>query len=1540
VAEKTVKLKVMLEAAGIKPTTKQLKELNKQLTKTKAEVKGVGTGSNKLKRNLEGVSQRAGSTGKDFSRMQQGMGGLVQIYATVAANVFALSSAFLVLRRAADLSSMTKSAEDFSNRFGVSVTRITKQMQEASGGALSFAEALPTINKAISAGIGVEQMEQLTIAATKASQTFGGSATEALNRFISAAQRGRVEIIQTLGIVIKTEQAYKDYAASIGKTALELTALDRQQAILNATIKESQSIFDQVNIDPNPFQQFLTTIIDLKDVGLTLITDFLTPFINTINKSKAAAAALIALLISIVGKRIFPALGDQLVQLQKKSFESTRNAAVELRKVQNQQSSSILQNGIKQNKLTKTQLLQRDKLFKTHFNAVLSQHKSFGKSLLDERKRINAAVLNEQRSAITRELNIRQGTTTGTRSVAFKGISDQALENQRNRLILLTKETENARAAAIKLSIAEKAKARAFRESAAAIKIATAKMRADIIAFRAQITTGFQRSFTLTQTNFITSVRLMGRSWKNFIKFAIISSKGAEFAFAAFGRAVGRTAGLIAGGFIKAISIISSLTLVVSLGALAWEKFGDKIRGITPEMRAVIEAGKELNDALEEVNKRAAEGIARLGSEFPNSLKKLQDALKFTAGTFASINTAIINFRRDVIEQLGGKTVEEAAKRIKELEENTREFYNVTADSQAALDGLNSIDIGYGKIDLAIARNVSHTKEQIRVQKEQEEELKNLKKVMSSLSDVINTELLRSLTLAVTTAKAGGFKQFGTLLVQELNKGIEESGIEINFGEKITLITSALMQDVRTFNSVMDSIKNRIDDDAAFSRFSENITKAIQGFISVAEESTRTIDAALSSLSDVDNRISNFIGGLDKARAATGANKEIVGFVLDINRELQALLKNQKGLTKNDTLAKLFPDPEELQKVKTLLGFAVGQVVTIGQVQTRAAELQKTFVEQAQSRLLSSQKLKILALELNSINSRELKTDSDRIKQLQDRLNTQIEITKQAILAGEANAAAQAEVLRGIARSGGSAQEVAVQQAILDVLIKQNNVLREKQRVQESSTKDAQEVLKIAKEALTLEKKRLGSLQKIQAIDKKLAKTALEGVNAELKIFDLKAKTLKVDRSLLLVEKARINALGLEEDARDRKVAALNTELILNERLTAELEHQLLSSKARKAELTGTSIFSKEGLSLAAEFFIREVQANAKKVASTFETIGRGFSSVIQETFDTAIDNLLEGGKDFAHTVREAFKSGLREIIGKALKNDITRLLGDAGNIFDRFLKRNKPSFTPKDQSAVVSFPKEMGPPAPPKTETAAVKTEIFQSKMVEQALKQTDTQQKSEAYLEAISSKIGECNASESVDSISEIEVKDLERTPLTIGSSPSLEGVITTVGKLGELASKDSGTLISQGLITLGTTLISAILSQQAADATKGVVSTIGSIFPFSTGGMVPGGIKSIVPLATGAVTKGPNLALIGEGKHEEAVVPLPNNREIPVDLKQEAGDTIKIEQNFDFTNANTDTVSALRLEARAIEDRTFNRVFSEIDRGGKYARIVGRR
>jgi hypothetical protein len=62
-------------------------------------------------------------------------------------------------------------------------------------------------------------------------------------------------------------------------------------------------------------------------------------------------------------------------------------------------------------------------------------------------------------------------------------------------------------------------------------------------------------------------------------------------------------------------------------------------------------------------------------------------------------------------------------------------------------------------------------------------------------------------------------------------------------------------------------------------------------------------------------------------------------------------------------------------------------------------------------------------------------------------------------------------------------------------------------------------------------------------------------------------------------------------------------------------------------------------------------------------------------------------------------------------------------------------------------------------------------------------------------------------------------------------------------------------------------------ASAGTFGAVTT-----GYANGGIVPGGFRAF---ANGGVVSGPTLGLVGEGKYNEAVVPLPDGRSIPVQL-----------------------------------------------------------
>ena len=57
----------------------------------------------------------------------------------------------------------------------------------------------------------------------------------------------------------------------------------------------------------------------------------------------------------------------------------------------------------------------------------------------------------------------------------------------------------------------------------------------------------------------------------------------------------------------------------------------------------------------------------------------------------------------------------------------------------------------------------------------------------------------------------------------------------------------------------------------------------------------------------------------------------------------------------------------------------------------------------------------------------------------------------------------------------------------------------------------------------------------------------------------------------------------------------------------------------------------------------------------------------------------------------------------------------------------------------------------------------------------------------------------------------------------------------------------------------------------------------FPNANGNVLVGGFQAF---ANGGIVKGPTLGLVGEGRFNEAVVPLPDGRKIPVEMGKNMG------------------------------------------------------
>ncbi|MCH9836019.1 hypothetical protein K0U83_10175 [bacterium] len=114
------------------------------------------------------------------------------------------------------------------------------------------------------------------------------------------------------------------------------------------------------------------------------------------------------------------------------------------------------------------------------------------------------------------------------------------------------------------------------------------------------------------------------------------------------------------------------------------------------------------------------------------------------------------------------------------------------------------------------------------------------------------------------------------------------------------------------------------------------------------------------------------------------------------------------------------------------------------------------------------------------------------------------------------------------------------------------------------------------------------------------------------------------------------------------------------------------------------------------------------------------------------------------------------------------------------------------------------------------------------------------------------------------------------------------------------------SKFLIDIGRMIIQTLIFNAISAAFGG--------FGFANGGTVEGGTGELTPLANGGVVSGglgralpvkgyanggpivnkPHVALIGEGKYNEAVVPLPDGRSIPVEMQGGGGANVTVEIN----------------------------------------------
>lgn len=312
-------------AQGLKEVVNEIKGLRSDLAGIDKSATGAAGGFDRVSksagtadRNMKGAANATNNSTKAFSKMAQGMTGiLVPAYATVAANIFALTAAFGALRRAAAFETQIEAANRLATVTGSSLISIAKDMQLVTKGAISMKDSLTSASLAASAGFDGSTIQKLTKVAENASKALGVSMTDAINRVFKGAIKAEPELLDELGIILRLDPAARKYAATLGKTVDQLTTFEKQQAVVNEVIAQGTEKFSELDdIDIDPYTKLAAAFNDVSFSLISLVNTPIAAFASFFADNIGALTAAVVLFATKVLKTAIPALRDFGAQMK------------------------------------------------------------------------------------------------------------------------------------------------------------------------------------------------------------------------------------------------------------------------------------------------------------------------------------------------------------------------------------------------------------------------------------------------------------------------------------------------------------------------------------------------------------------------------------------------------------------------------------------------------------------------------------------------------------------------------------------------------------------------------------------------------------------------------------------------------------------------------------------------------------------------------------------------------------------------------------------------------------------------------------------------------------------------------------------------------------------------------------------------------------------------------------------------------------------------------------------------------------------------
>jgi len=347
------KITIDIEVNGkMQKATVSAKKLRDTLDGVEKAQQRTNKSQNNYAKGLKGVGQQSANASKNFAKFSGGMDGLVGVYASLAAQLFAVSAAFQFLKGAGNLESLKAGQQAYAAGTGVALRTLTNDIINATNAQVTFSDAAQAAAIGTAAGLSADQLTRLGKSAADAGQILGRDVTDSFNRLVRGVTKAEPELLDELGIILRLDDASDAYAQQLGITAEKLTQAQKSQAVANFVLGQAErkysAILDVVGRTPNEFAQLGKSFDDITNKIKELAAVFAGPFATALKETPTLAFGAFALLLSGPMK----AMGFSFRDIADESEKSSKRQGKDLKKLKKQREEMLNTADKQQKKLT------------------------------------------------------------------------------------------------------------------------------------------------------------------------------------------------------------------------------------------------------------------------------------------------------------------------------------------------------------------------------------------------------------------------------------------------------------------------------------------------------------------------------------------------------------------------------------------------------------------------------------------------------------------------------------------------------------------------------------------------------------------------------------------------------------------------------------------------------------------------------------------------------------------------------------------------------------------------------------------------------------------------------------------------------------------------------------------------------------------------------------------------------------------------------------------------------------------------------------